>query len=74
MSAVVCAPQWAATCSRPLDASMKSCDRAPPLLRPNSSPSPVVPEGKHTVDAGIDQELDVGAEGVLVELLVRRAA
>ena len=67
MSAVLCAPQWTATCSCPRQARKSSATR---LRSSTSKSTPFArrPEGEQTVDAVRCEKPDVGLEGVFVDL------
>ena len=64
MAAVVCAPAWTITSSGALDEQLGD---ALPLLDLEEDPLPRRPEREQTVQPAGRQELDQGAESVLVE-------
>ena len=67
MSAVVWAPQCAATCSRPRAGLEEELERALPLVDPEEQPFPGRPECEQAVEAAGGEEVDVGAERALVQ-------
>ena len=67
MSAVVCAPQCAATCSRPAEAATKDSTHAPPLVDAEEDPLAGRPQREQAVEPGVREELDVRRNGFLVE-------